>query len=161
MVQGLIRVKTFVLAVFLGLSGTIQIVMTASAEESPNAEKHRQKTGLLAVSSISGAGSSVVGEILGEEDIFSGAKPPISGSVSKISGERWMFVVENNSPDQYKIDVELIQRDVSGSTVKFSSYSYSLHPKSRAQETVSAGLNASRAELFLRSSASSSAKSVR
>jgi hypothetical protein len=162
MLQRLIRTKTALAVVLFALSGTIQIISAASTQELSGAEKHGQKNGLLAVSSISGAGSSIIGDISGGEDIFSAVKPPISGSVSKIPGDRWSFMVENNTSDHYKVDIELIQRDLSGSTVKFSSYSYSLRPKSKAQDTVSAGLNARRAELFLRrSSVSSPASPVR
>lgn len=158
----LILAELKLLAALLTLSCTIQ-ALSAVAQEARSPQKHPQKKdGLLAVYSISGAGSSVVGDTFGGEDIFSDIKPPISGSVSKIPGDRWSFVVENNTSDHYKVDIELIQRDSSGSTVKFSSYSYSLRPQSKAQESVSAGLNARRAELFLRkSSASAPAQPVK
>jgi hypothetical protein len=124
------------------------------AEDAMTTTKKRvlPKSGLLAVSSISGAGNRIVGDVFGGEDIFGDQPPPIAGSVSRHGESAWRFSVINNSKDRYSINVDLIQKDETGSTVKFGSYSYTLNPgQSDGEEGIAAGLGARRAELNLRS----------
>jgi hypothetical protein len=109
------------------------------------------KSGLLAVSSVSGAGTSVTGEVFGGEDIFSGELPPIAGSVYRHGESKWRFSVINNSQDRYSVNVDLIQKSESGATVKFGSYSYTLGPGQSDGDDVSVGVGARRVELNLRS----------
>jgi hypothetical protein len=125
----------------------------AYAEDPKKVEPSRKppKSGLLAVASVSGAGSRIVGEIFGDEDIFSKELPVISGSISRRGESSWRFSVTNNSKDRYSVSVDLVQRNENGSTVKFSSYSYTLSPGHSDGEEVQSGLNARRAELRLRS----------
>ena len=109
------------------------------------------KSGLLAVSSISGAGNTITSDAFGGED-FSGANvAPITGSVSRVGESSWVCKVFNNSKDEYSINIDLKQLDLSGSQVKFGSYSFRLKPGASDQITSEAGLNARRAELWLRS----------
>ncbi len=128
-------------------------VLSVHADETKRAESGKKltKSGVLAVASVSGAGSRIVGEIFGEEDIFSKELPVISGSVSRHGESAWRFSVTNNSKERYSVSVDLIQRNETGATVKFSSYSYTLHPGHSDGEDVQSGLNARRAELNLRS----------
>ncbi len=124
----------------------------AEDEKTATKKKSLPKSGLLAVSSISGAGNRIVGDVFGGEDIFGDEAPPIAGSVSRHGESGWRFSVINNSKDRYSVNVDLVQRDESGSTVKFGSYSYTLNPgQSDGEAGVAAGLGARRAELNLRS----------
>jgi hypothetical protein len=59
--------------------------------------------------------------------------------------------VFNNSSDEYSINVDLKQLDLDSHQVKFGSYSFRLKPGASDQITVDTGLNARRAELWLRS----------
>ena len=59
--------------------------------------------------------------------------------------------VFNNSKDQYSVNLDVIQSDVSGATVKSDSYSYNLKPGRSEQRAVSAGIGARDAALNLRS----------
>jgi hypothetical protein len=131
----------------------VSLSLTAYAEDAKTSEQQKKlpKSGLLAVASVSGAGSRIVGEIFGEEDIFSKDLPSISGSVSRHGASSWRFSVTNNSKERYSVSVDLIQRNETGATVKFSSYSYTLSPGHSDGEEVQSGLNARRAELNLRS----------
>ncbi len=109
------------------------------------------KSGLLAVSSQSGAGNTVTSDAFGGED-FSGAYvAPITGSVSRVGDSGWVCKVFNNSQDEYSINVDLKQLDLDGRQVKFGSYSFRLKPGASDQITSEAGLNSRRAELWLRS----------
>lgn len=124
----------------------------AIADEAQGAKQKKPlpKSGLLAVSSISGAGTSVVGDVFGGEDIFGTEAPPISGSVSRRGESSWRFSVINNSQDRYSVNVDLAQKNETGAVVKFGSYSYTLRPGQSDGEEVAAGVGARRAELMLR-----------
>jgi hypothetical protein len=126
------------------------LVLAQSAAQQAK-KKPLPKSGLLAVSSISGAGTSVVGDVFGNQDIFGTELPPIAGSVSRRGDSTWSFSVINNSTDRYSVNVDLVQKNETGAAVKFSSYSYTLRPGQRDGEEVAAGLGARRAELTLRS----------
>lgn len=139
------------LAQTITLGAILVLHSVASAEEARPERKRLPKSGLLAVSSISGAGTSVVGDVFGGEDIFGNELPPISGLVSRHGESAWNFSVMNNSKDRYSVNLDLVQKDETGSTVKFSSYSYTLRPGQSDGEEVAAGLGARRAELTLRS----------
>jgi len=141
----------------------ICLSVCAYAEDLKRIEPSKKlpKSGLLAVASVSGAGSRIVGEIFGEEDIFSKELPVISGSVSRHGDSAWRFSVTNNSKERYSVSVDLIQRNENGTTVKFSSYSYTLNPGHSDGEEVQSGLNARRAELNLRSYRSLTSRSTK
>jgi hypothetical protein len=124
---------------------------SALADDAQPERKRLPKSGMLAVSSISGAGNSVVSDVFGGEDIFGKELPPISGSVSRHGESAWRFSVRNNSKDRYSVNLDLVQKNETGSTVKFSSYSYTLRPGQSDGEEVAAGLGARLAELTLRS----------
>lgn len=123
----------------------------AQSESTPSKERPLPKSGLLAVSSVSGAGTSVVGDVFGNQDIFGTELAPIAGSVSRRGDAAWSFSVINNSSDTYSVNVDLVQKNEVGTRVKFSSYSYTLRPSQREGEDVAAGTGARRAELSLRS----------
>jgi hypothetical protein len=132
---------------------SVWLPLSAFAESSTTATPDRKlpKSGLLATSSISGAGSTIIGDTFGGEELFARDLPPITGSISRKDDATWSFSVSNNSEDRYSINVDLIQKSETGSTVKFGSYSYSLRPGQSERQTVQAGSNVSRAELHLRS----------
>lgn len=129
----------------------VSVANTASSDEQKKPERKLPKSGLLSVSSVSGASSSVTGDLFGGDDLFGGERAPITGSVSRSGESNWNFSVSNNSTDRYSINVDLIQKNELGSTVKFSSYSYTLRPGQSDGGSAQAGLNASKAELHLRS----------
>jgi hypothetical protein len=107
--------------------------------------------GLLAVSSLSGAGNTITSDAFGGEDFTGANVAPITGSVSRAGESAWVCKVFNNSSDEYSINVDLKQLDLGGSQVKFGSYSFRLKPGASDKVTVESGLNARRAELWLRS----------
>jgi hypothetical protein len=123
----------------------------AESGKTTTPDRKLAKSGLLATSSISGASSTIIGDTFGGEELFAEDLPPITGSISRKDDATWSFSVSNNSEDRYSINVDLIQKNETGSTVKFGSYSYSLRPGQSEHQTAQAGSNASRAELHLRS----------
>jgi hypothetical protein len=87
----------------------------------------------------------------GGEDLSGEHKAPITGSVARSDASHWTIKVCNNNKDSYLVNVDLIQRNESGTTVKFVSYSYRLKPGQSEEEIVPMGLNARSAQLVLRS----------
>jgi hypothetical protein len=142
--------RSFVISA-LTATGLCSQVVVAEEAQGANEKKHLPKSGLLAVSSISGAGTSVVSDVFGGEDIFGTELPPIAGSVSRSGESAWRFSVMNNSQDRYSVNIDLVQKNESGTTVKFGSYSYTLRPGQSDGVVVSAGVGARRADLTLRS----------
>jgi hypothetical protein len=63
---------------------------------------------------------------------------PISGSVSKVSGNNWMMKIFNNSKDSYSVDVSIVQLASDGSKNKEDHYSYNLGPSKSEQRSISA-----------------------
>lgn len=143
-----LQILGLALAMVLGGLHSLALAQSESVQEK---KKPLPKSGLLAVSSISGAGTSVVSDMFGNENIFGGELPPIAGSLSRRGDSAWSFSVINNSTDRYSVNVDLVQKNESGTTVKFGSYSYTLRPGQRDGEEVAAGVGARRAELSLRS----------
>lgn len=141
--------KSFLL--FVTYVVVLCLCSSVAAEDAKPERRRLPKSGMLAVSSISGAGTSVVSDLFGAEDIFGKELPPISGSVSRRGESAWHFSVMNNSKDRYSVNLDLVQKNESGSTVKLSSYSYTLGPGQSDGEEVAAGFAARRAELTLRS----------
>lgn len=133
------------------LAAVLSWPAVASEEGEKQKPRALPKSGLLAMSSVSGAGSSIVSDVFGGEDIFGQQLPAISGSVSRQGDSSWSFEVRNNSEDRYSVNVDFRQKNAAGSTVSFGSYSYSLRPGERNGQTVSAGVGARSAELMLRS----------
>ncbi len=143
-----LQILGLALAIVLGGVHSLALAQSESAQVK---KKALPKSGLLAVSSVSGAGTSVVSDVFGNEDIFGTELPPIAGSVSRRGDSAWSFSVVNNSTDRYSVNVDLVQKNESGATVKFGSYSYTLRPGQRDGDEVASGLGARRAELSLRS----------
>ncbi len=128
------------------------VLMSASVALADDAKPSKlPKSGLLAVSSLSGAGNTVTTDAFGGEDFTGADVAPITGSVSRVGESSWVCKVFNNSKDEYSINVDLKQHDLNGSQVKFGSYSFRLKPSASDQITVESGFNARRAELWLRS----------
>jgi hypothetical protein len=142
------KLRTSLLRTFGAL---LVLVCAVSAVAEEKKEKKLPKSGLLAVSSIAGAGRSITGDLFGGEDIFGDTLPPITGSLSRASEEKWRFSVSNNTQDTYSVNLDLIQKDESDRTVKFSSYSYTLKPGQQESDSATAGTSAMKAELHLRS----------
>jgi len=134
-------------------AGVLLLASTAFAENKTGTPEARElpKSGLLATSSISGASSTIIGDTFGGEDLFGKELPPVTGSVSRRDDSTWTMSVSNNSQDRYFLNLDFIQKNEAGSSVKFGSYSYLLKPGQTERQSVQAGTNASRAELHLRS----------
>jgi hypothetical protein len=142
------HVRTRALAL---IAWSISVCFCAPGISEEKQEKKLPKSGLLAVSSIAGAGRSITGDLFGGEDIFGETLPPITGSVSRVGESSWRFSVSNNTKDAYTVNLDLIQKNESDSTIKFGSYSYTLKPGQKETEQVTAGTGAMKAELHLRS----------
>ena len=108
------------------------------------------KSGNLSTSLKSGAASAEVPEPFGGEDISGEKEAPITGSVSRTSRDAWTVKVFNNTKDEYSVDLDVIQVNMSGATVKTDSFSYRLKPGQSEEEKVSTGIGARDAELNLR-----------
>jgi hypothetical protein len=143
--------KSFSFSLCWALSFCCASSVLADSSSRVTADRKLPKSGLLATSSISGASSTILGDTFGGEELFDKELPPLTGSISRKDDATWSFSVSNNSNDRYSLNVDLIQKNESGSTVKFGSYSYSLRPGQTERQTAQAGSNASRAELHLRS----------
>lgn len=126
-------------------------IATSSADAEGTKEKKLPGSGTLAYSSISGASSSTVVDSFGGEDLSGEHVAPITGSVARNDATSWTLKVMNNNKDTYLVNVDLVQRDETGATVKFVSYSYRLKPGQSEDEIVPMGLNARSAQLVLRS----------
>lgn len=140
-----------IFSIFLCIAALLSSNLHAEDTKNGSKPKRLPKSGLLAVASVSGAGSRVVSELFGDQDMFEKELPPISGSVSRHGEANWRFSVSNNSEDRYVVNVDLIQKNENGAQVKFSSYSYTLNPGHSNGGEVQAAFNALSAELNLRS----------
>jgi hypothetical protein len=142
---------TLALALLLSTTLLSRAALCQALPKDPSEQKKKlPSSGLLAVSSISGATSTTTGDIFGDEDMFGKALPPLTGSVSRKSEEMWSFRVTNNSEDKNSDNLDLIQKNEDGTTVKFGSYSYTLKAGQSDGQDVTSGLNASKGELYLR-----------
>jgi hypothetical protein len=145
------RFYNVVVAPYVLTACTVAVAWAADGDKKsaqlPHSGLH---TGLLAVSSVSGASTSITGDVIGGEDIFGETKPPLSGSIAR-RGEYWRFSVSNNSEERYTVNVDVIQKNDTLSRVAYASYSYTLKPGQSDGQEVRAALGAMRAELHLRS----------
>ena len=107
-------------------------------------------SGNLSTSIKSGAAEAENPQPFGGEDVSGDIVAPITGSVSRLSRDTWIMKVFNNTKDEYSVDVDVIQLNTSGSTVKTDSFSYRLKPGESEEESISTGLGARDAELNLR-----------
>ncbi len=113
--------------------------------------KRLPRSGNLSTSLKAGSAMSTVPEPFGGDDISGDKLPPITGSVSRTGRDTWTMKVFNNTKDEYSVDLDVIQVNPRGATVKTDSFSYRLKPGESEQEKVSTGIGAMDAELNLRS----------
>ena len=106
-------------------------------------------SGNLSTSLKSGAASAQVPQPFGGEDISGEQLAPITGSVSRTSRDNWTMRVFNNTKDLYSVDLDVVQVNMQGSTVKTDSYSYRLHAGESREETISVVIGARDAALNL------------
>ena len=137
-----LQVCTIIAVVFISLGSL------AHADEAK--PKKLPKSGLLASTSISGAGNTIVTDTFGGEDLTGTDIAPITGSVSRLNEKTWSLKVFNNSDDTYSFSVDLIQKNDAGSVLSNSSYSFQLRARSSDSRQVQSVLNASGADLVLR-----------
>ena len=112
--------------------------------------KRLPPSGNLSTSLKSGSASAQVPQPFGGQDISGEQLAPITGSVSRTSRDNWTMRVFNNTKDLYSVDLDVIQVNMQGATVKSDSYSYRLHPGESREETISVGIGARDAALNLR-----------
>ena len=128
----------------------IPVSLASLAHADDAKPKKLPKSGLLASTSISGAGNTIVSDTFGGEDLTGTDIAPITGSVSRIDEKTWGFKVFNNSDDTYSFSVDLTQKTDAGAAITTSSYSFQLRPKSSDSRQVQSVLRAAGADLVLR-----------
>lgn len=133
----------------IALSLVVIALAIGSATADDKKPKPLPKSGLLASTSITGAGNTVVTDTFGGEDLTGTDIAPITGSVSRKDEENWSFRVMNNSQDTYSFSVSLKQRDENGNVVKYGSFSFQLRGGQSDSRDVQVGFNASGADLTL------------
>jgi|GEM_PF-1810736 len=126
----------------------------ASRGEVKEKKEELPKSGVLSRSLGTGYQSTNVDMPWGSDgkDSAGGAasgRPPISGSVSKVSPAQWLMRVFNNSEDSYSVNLRVIQRDMRGTVLKSDSFSYNLRPGQKAERSISSYRNTADAELNL------------
>ena len=94
------------------------------------------KSGSLS-STVSGVyDSRVVPGPWGGVDPSGESSSPISGSVSRVSANKWVMKVFNNSDDTYSVNLAVHQFNLTGSKIKSDSFSYNLKPGESAQRDI-------------------------
>lgn len=107
------------------------------AEAAPKKQKDLPRSGSLS-SSISGIHDSrAIPGPWGGVDVKGETASPITGSVSKISANKWQMRVFNNSEDSYSVSLAVHQYNRVGTKIKSDSFSYSLRPGASAERTLS------------------------
>jgi hypothetical protein len=106
------------------------------------------KSGTLSGSYTGGPGKTAVDGNWGSGNEIE-SKSPISGSVSRASGNNWTMKVFNNSKDSYSVDVSVLQLASDGSKIKEDHYSYNLGPSKSEQRSISAQSNTANCSLKL------------
>ncbi len=122
----------------------------ADNHQAHSKKKELPKSGSLSMSGSFGGGKVVMEPAWGSDtDSSADAGAPISGSVARLNERNWEARIINNSKKSYAVDLEMLQYDQKGSTVKRDSFSYTLKPGQTQARTVSASLNSTAAELKL------------
>ncbi len=147
----------------LCLTGFLIIPMHTALCVAPEVESDKDlpRSGSLATSSVSGAASAAIPDPFGALDPSGHQISPITGSVSRVSADKWVVRVFNNSKDSYAVTVDVIQRAgrpgnggygaLGGNEVRRDSFSFTLKPESSSERVVPAGVGSKEAELNLRS----------
>lgn len=92
----------------------------------PEEQKLPQR-GVISSATQGGAGESI--DLWGDQDITSGQKNPLSGSVFKLQDGKWgLRLVNNSTGAAYSGTVKIEQLDTLGQVVKGDSFSFSLAP---------------------------------
>ena len=105
------------------------------AETKEEKEKELPPSGTLSSSSSAGYGGHAVDAPWGADVISGGA--PVSGSISRLGGNKWVMKVFNNSEeDKYSVDLKIVQTNNRGKQVKSDYYTYTLGPKKSAERTI-------------------------
>jgi hypothetical protein len=140
-----------VVLVVLALAFSTHCAVAESGKKSELvSDKDLPKTGSLAASSMLGTGPASFADPFGGEDPSGREKSPITGSVSRVTADKWEIKIFNNSKDSYSVSVDLIQRDLRSTEIRRDSYSYTLKPESSKSERIAVGVGAQTAELTLR-----------
>ena len=112
-------------------------------------DKPLPKSGSLSTNISGITGNKAVPGPWGGVDTSGEDASPISGSVSKLSKERWVVKLFNNSENTFSVDVAVTQLDRNGSSVKKDNYSYTLMPKQSVERSVTASPQTEQANLEL------------
>lgn len=128
----------------------LSALVCASASAQLEDPSKLPSSGNLSTSLKSGAAVAEIPEPFGGDDISGDRLAPITGSVSRATRDSWSMKVFNNTQDEYSVDVDVLQLNTGGQTVKTDSFSYHLKPGHSEQEMISAGIGARDAELNLR-----------
>ncbi len=107
------------------------------------------QSGVLSRSSTFGYNTKIVEGAWGSESDAS-SKPPITGSISKVSDREWVAKLFNNSEDTYTVSVEVKQMNAAGKRERSDSFSARLGPNENTERTLGATARTVDAELELR-----------
>lgn len=125
------------------------------AEEGAQAkrkERELPKSGLLSSSASSGYGSRATDLPFGGLDLDGRDAAPVSGSVSKLGGDRYVARLFNNTKDEpISVSAEVVQVNRSGTRVRSDSFSTTLAPGQKYERQISAASSVADVQLALRS----------
>lgn len=125
-------------------------VATLRAQEAK--ETPLPKSGTLSRTLSQESGSKSIPDPWGGTDLNEDSQPPITGSVSIQSRDKFVMRIFNNTEeDTYSVRVDVVQLDKSDRKVRVDPFSYTLGPKKSAERTVTRAASAADASLELRS----------
>lgn len=137
-----------VLTLVLFLSGASISGVVAEVKK----DKELPSRGVLSSTTQGGFAVNNVAEPFGGEDPSGRSVSPITGSVVKGPGDRWILKVFNNSEtDTYSVDVEVIQLNGNRALVRRDAFTYLLKPGTSKEGSVSSGVGTKTAQLTLSS----------
>lgn len=96
------------------------------------------KSGVLSDTFASGRSGVTAPGTWGDSNVLSSDPAPISGSVSKLSNNKWQMRLFNNSEDPYSVSVEVRQIDTNRVVQRRDTFSYTLKPKQSVEREVTA-----------------------
>jgi len=108
-------------------------------------------SGTLSVSGVGGFEGKTVDGVWGGLDGKGDQKAPISGSVSRAGRDKWVMRLFNNSEDKYSVNVEVVQQDEAGKSIKKDRYSYTLSAGESKERSINARANTEQCQLNLTS----------
>ena len=125
--------------VSLGVMSFAPVMEAAAADKAGAVKPSASPTplpqkGTLAGTTSGGYGRTAVPGVWGSDDgNMDGEKSPVSASVSRVGNTDWLVKVFNNSADDYRLTMELVQVGDNGKTVKAEPFGVSLRAKQKME----------------------------